>query len=233
MKAMLLAAGRGERLRPLTDRIPKPLIEVGGRPLIEHHLLALATAGISEFIINLAWRGDLIEQRLGDGSAYGVEILYTREPPGALETAGGIRNALPLIGDSPFVVVSADTLTDYPFKALLSVVPAEFGHLVLVANPPHHPAGDFGLHDGRVTRTTPRHTYSGIGLFRPEPFADLEPGPRPLRPLFEAAIDAGQLSGEHFSGRWLDVGTPERLRLARRAAGDDPDPTDPPSPTAA
>lgn len=220
MKAMILAAGRGERLRPLTDRVPKPLIEVGGRSLVEHHLIALAAAGIREIVINLAWLSDQIEQRLGDGRDHGVEIRYSREPHGALETAGGIQHALPLIGQAPFIVVSSDVLTDFPFATLIDVAPPEFGHLVLVDNPPHHPAGDFGLSEGRIARDAPLKTYSGIGVFRPQPFMAMPSGPRPLRPLFEAAIDAGQLSGQHYRGRWLDVGTPQRLSEARSLASE-------------
>jgi MurNAc alpha-1-phosphate uridylyltransferase len=230
MKAMILAAGRGERLRPLTDRTPKPLIEVGQRSLIEHHLIALAAAGVRDIIVNLAWLGEAIEQRLGDGQDYGVRIRYSREPQGALETAGGIRNALAMIGDAPFLVVSSDVLTDFPFGALVDLDPPEFGHLVLVDNQPHHPDGDFGLVDGRVTRSSPRWTFSGIGLFRPQPFARLGPGRCALRPLFEAAIDAGQLSAEHYAGRWLDVGTPERLSAARRLSEQEPGRTGPTSP---
>ncbi len=230
MKAMILAAGRGERLRPLTDRTPKPLIEVGQRSLIEHHLIALAAAGIRDIIVNLAWLGEMIEQRLGDGQDFGVRIRYSREPQGALETAGGIRNALAMIGDTPFLVVSSDVLTDFPFGALVDLDPPEFGHLVLVDNPPHHPHGDFGLVDGRVTRSSPRWTYSGIGLFRPQPFVALPPGRCALRPLFEAAIDAGQLSAEHHAGQWLDVGTPERLSAARRLSEQEPGRTGPTSP---
>jgi MurNAc alpha-1-phosphate uridylyltransferase len=215
MKAMILAAGRGERLRPLTDRMPKPLIEVGGHSLIERHITALAAAGIGEIVINLAWLGEQIEGRLGDGGRLGVRIQYSREPEGALETAGGIQRALPLLGDEPFLVISADVLTDFPFQRLLDIPPPKFAHLVLVDNPPHHPKGDFGLTDGRVTRSAPRLTYSGIGLFHPAPFLALDPGRRPLRPLFESAIDAGQLDGERYSGRWLDIGSRERLDQAR------------------
>jgi len=219
---MILAAGRGERLRPLTDRIPKSLIEVGGRALIEHHLIALSAVGIREIIINLAWLGNQIEQRLGDGRAYGVSIAYSRETEGALETAGGIRHALPLIGEKPLIVVSSDVLTDFPFASLLDREPPGFAHLVLIDNPPHHPDGDFGLSQGQITRDVPRRTYSGIGVFRPRSFLDLPAGAKPLRPLFEAAIDAGQLSGEHYKGSWRDVGSPQRLSEARAAFDNDP-----------
>jgi MurNAc alpha-1-phosphate uridylyltransferase len=220
MKAMILAAGRGERLRPITDHTPKPLIEVGGQTLIERHLRALAMAGIEEVIVNLAWQGEKIRERLGRGDGYGLTIRYSQEPAGALETAGGVRHALPLIGEAPFVLLSADALTDFPIETLAHVALPEFGHLVLVDNPPHHPAGDFGLSDGLVTRDAPHYTYSGVGIFRPQPFARLAPGPGALRPLFEAAIDAGQLGGQHYRGQWLDVGTPERLEQARRLARD-------------
>jgi MurNAc alpha-1-phosphate uridylyltransferase len=215
MKAMILAAGRGERLRPLTDRIPKPLIEIGERSLIERHITALAAADIVEIVINLAWLGDEIERRLGDGSRFGVRIRYSREPEGALETAGGIHLALPLLGDQPFIVISSDVLTDFPFQRLLERRPPDFAHLIMVDNPPHHPRGDFGLDRERVTRAAPHLTYSGIGLFHPAPFRLLEPGRRPLRPLFESAIDAGQLTAERYSGQWLDVGSPMRLEEAR------------------
>jgi len=215
MKAMILSAGRGERLRPLTDRIPKPLIEIGERSLIERHVTALEAAGIREIVINLAWLGDAIERQLGDGSRLGVRIRYSREPEGALETAGGIHLALPLLGDEPFIVISSDVLTDFPFQRLLEIAAPTFGHLVLVDNPPHHPEGDFGLDQGQVTRAAPLLTYSGIGLFHPAPFHALEPGRRPLRPLFESAIDAGLLTAERYSGQWLDVGSPMRLEEAR------------------
>jgi len=217
---MILAAGRGERLRPLTDRTPKALIEVGDQTLIERHLAALAAAGVHEIVINLAWQGDRIERHLGSGEAFGLDIHYSREPEGALETAGGVRHALPLLGQAPFILISADALTDFPLASLLTRTPAAVGHLVLVDNPPHHAQGDFGLKDGHLTRNSPRFTYSGIGVFRPSAFQALEPGPRALRSVFETAIDARQLSGEYYSGRWLDVGTPQRLERARALIAD-------------
>ncbi|AKS42821.1 Nucleoside-diphosphate-sugar pyrophosphorylase family protein [Wenzhouxiangella marina] len=212
---MLLAAGRGERLRPLTDALPKPLIEVGGKALIEHHLAHLVEAGVDEVVINLGWLGEQIRERLGNGERYGLRIRYSVEPPGALETAGGIIQALELLGPEPFLIVSTDVLSDYPFASLIDAEFEGLGHLVLVDNPPHHPAGDFGLRSGRITRDEPRLTFSGIACCRPEWFAGLAPGRRALRPLFEQAIDAGRLSGEHYPGKWLDVGTPERLARAR------------------
>jgi len=213
---MILAAGRGDRLRPLTDTIPKPLIQVGPHALIEHHLLRLASAGLTDIVINLGWLGEQISDRLGDGSRYGVGIRYSQEPPGALETAGGIRHALAQLGDQPFLVVSADVVTDFPFDLLIDFEPVGLGHLVLVDNPPHHPEGDFGLERAQVNRNLPRYTFSGIGVFQAHWFQDLKPGPRPLRPLFERAIDQGQLTGQHYDGLWLDVGTPDRLTVARK-----------------
>lgn len=212
MRAMILAAGRGERMRPLTDHIPKPLLEAGGKPLIVHQIERLRAAGIVRLVINVAWRGALIERALGDGAALGVEIEYSREPDGALETAGGIRNALGLLGNDPFLVVNSDVHCDFPLDRLAEFEPDGAAHLVLVDNPAHHPEGDFALSKGRVTRSgTPRFTYSGIGLFRPAMFAPLSPGYRALRPVLDSAIASGRVSGEHYGGVWRDIGTPERL----------------------
>lgn len=216
---MILAAGRGERMRPLTDHTPKPLLRAGAHALIEYHILGLAQAGIRQIIINHAHLGDQIEQVLGDGHRYGVEIRYSAEGE-ALETGGGIFRALSLLGDGPFVVVNGDVWTDYPFDQL--PVPAGLAHLVLVDNPPHHPAGDFVLMpDGRVSDAVgPRLTFSGIGVYRQELFAACRPGRFPLAPLLRAAMAAGRVSGEHYRGGWVDVGTPERLvELDRRLAG--------------
>ncbi len=210
MKAMILAAGRGERMRPLTDRLPKPLLPVGGRPLIEYHLSALAGAGIREIVINHAWLGECIEQVLGDGSRWGVRLHYSPEKEG-LETGGGIFNALPLLGGEPFVVVNGDVWCNYPF-ARLPEQPAGIAHLVLVDNPTHHPKGDFSLREGRVRADGKlRLTYSGIAVLRPELFAGCSPGRFPLAPLLRRAMAAGEVSGEHYRGRWIDVGTPDRL----------------------
>lgn len=217
MRAMILAAGRGERMRPLTDHTPKPLLEAGGKPLIVHQIERLREAGMKRIVINVAWHGDLIEEALGDGSALAVNIRYSREPDGALETAGGIRHALELLGDQPFVVVSSDVFCDFDLSGLGGLAPRDAAHLVLVNNPPHHPEGDFALERGRVIPAgQPRFTYSGIGVFHPGLFSALAPGIRPLRPVLEEAIAAGRVSGQHHAGTWLDVGTPERLaRLDR------------------
>jgi len=221
MRAMILAAGRGERMRPLTDHTPKPLLRAGGKPLIAHQVERLRAAGIVHLVINVAWRGRLIENELGDGAALGVNIRYSREPEGALETAGGIHHALGLLGADPFVVVNSDVHCDFPIARLAELNPAGHAHLVLVDNPPHHPEGDFALAgDGRVTDTGhPRFTYSGIGVFRPEMFAGLEPGFRPLRPVLNSAIAADRVSGEHHAGIWMDIGTPERLVNLDRMLG--------------
>ncbi len=213
MKALILAAGRGERLRPLTDHTPKPLLEAGGRPLIEHTIAALARAGFSELVINLAHLGGHIQARLGDGSRLGVTIAYSPEGEEALETGGGIHHALPLLGGQPFLVVNGDLATDYPFERLKNQ-PEGLAHLVLVANPVHHPNGDFALReDGKLSASAePRHTFSGIGVYRPELFADCEPGKFPLAPLLRAAMAQGLVSGELYPGFWMDIGTVERLQ---------------------
>ena len=208
---MVLAAGRGERLRPLTDRTPKPLLEVRGEPLLGWHLRALARAGVREVVINLAWLGAQIRSRIGDGAAYGLQVQYSAEPEGALETGGGIFQALPLLGPGPFIVVNGDTYADIDF-AKLAIAPHELAHLVLVPNPAHHPRGDFALRDGLVqSQGEPRLTYSGIGVYRPALFAGCQPGRFPLLPLLQSAIAARALGGELHAGAWTDVGTVERL----------------------
>jgi MurNAc alpha-1-phosphate uridylyltransferase len=214
MKAMILAAGRGERMRPLTDAVPKPLLEVQGRPLIEHHLEALARAGFTELVVNLSWLGGQIRERLGDGVGFGVSIAYSEEPQ-ALETAGGIRQALPLLGDR-FAVVNADIFTTYDFAGLRETdAPA---HLVLVANPAHHPDGDFSLADGLIGNDGhPLYTFSGISCYRRQFFENLEPGKHALAPLLREAADRGEVSGEMFEGDWTDIGTPERLEELNRS----------------
>jgi len=212
MRALILAAGRGERMRPLTDTTPKPLLAVGGRPLIEWHLQALAAAGITEVVINHAWLGERIEAALGDGGRFGLQIRYSPEPPGALETAGGIVNALPLLGEAPFLVVNGDIWTDYAFARLPTALHGDLAHLVLVDNPPQHPQGDFRLAGERVhAEGAPRLTFSGIGVYSPALFAGLPPGRRPLAPVLREAMAGGRVAGEHYRGRWFDVGTPERL----------------------
>jgi N-acetyl-alpha-D-muramate 1-phosphate uridylyltransferase len=212
MKAMVLAAGRGERLRPLTDSVPKPLVQVGGKPLIAWHLAALARAGVREVVINLSWLAEQLRAALGDGHGFGVTIHYSEEGPVPLETGGGIFRALPLLGTEPFLLVNGDIWTDLPFETL-SLAPAALAHLVLVPNPPQHPQGDFGLEPGGivVNRDSDRFTYCGVGLYRPEFFHDCEPGRFPLLPLLNRAIAARQLHGELYRGRWSDVGTPARL----------------------
>ena len=213
MKAMILAAGKGERLRPLTLHTPKPLVRAGDKPLIEYHLEALAAAGFTQVVINHAWLGQQIEDWLGDGSRFGLEIRYSPEGE-PLETGGGIYRALPLLGDEPFVVVNGDIWTDYDFARLRQPL-AGLGHLVLVDNPAHHAKGDFTLVDGHV-RDQPGLTYSGIAVLHPRLFADSEAGPFKLAPLLRRAMADGQVSGERFAGRWVDVGTHERLAEVER-----------------
>ena len=211
MKAMILAAGRGERMRPLTDSTPKPLLQAGGKALLAHHLEALAAAGFREVVINLAHLGAQIETAIGDGSAFGLSIRYSREPDGALETGGGIFQALPLLGPAPFAVINGDVWTDYPLKDL-PTEPTGLAHLVLIDNPPQHPRGDFALDGDRVVADGPdKLTFSGIGVYRPELFAGCRPGVFPLAPLLRKAMATGQVSGEHYRGAWRDIGTPERL----------------------
>jgi MurNAc alpha-1-phosphate uridylyltransferase len=216
MKAMILAAGRGERMRPLTDHVPKPLLAAGGRRLIEYHLQALAVAGFREVVINHAHLGEQIEAALGSGERYGVSIHYSPEE-GALETGGGIFHALPLLGAAPFVVVNGDIWCDYPFARLREIDVQRGGaHLVLVPNPPQHSAGDFLLRDGLVSDEDQgegaRLTFSGIGLYHPSLFDGCQAGAFPLAPLLRRAMAAGRVSGERFDGRWFDIGTPERLQ---------------------
>ncbi|MGB8693606.1 MAG: nucleotidyltransferase family protein [Steroidobacteraceae bacterium] len=211
MKAMILAAGRGERLRPLTDHTPKPLLEVRGKALIAWHLEALARAGVREVIINLAWLGAQIRAALGSGERFGLAVQYSQEPPGALEAGGGIHQALPLLGAEPFMVVNGDIHTDFDYAGL-RIAAHSLAHLVLVPNPVQHPHGDFSLLHGDVLEAgAARYTYSGIGVYRPEFFADCSPGRFPLLPLLRKASAARRLQGEVFRGRWEDVGTPARL----------------------
>ena len=219
MKAMILAAGRGERLRPLTDCLPKPLIEVGGKALIVRHLEALAQTGFTEVVINLAWLGEQIRQTLGSGERWGRQIRYSAEPPGALETAGGIIHALPLLDDQPFLLISADVLCDYPLHHLADRKLAGLGHLILVNNPAHHRSGDFAIAADDRLRSGGGLTFSGLAKLDPGLFAGLPAGRRPLRPVFEHAIAQGQLTGEHYPGQWSDIGSTERLAAARRALG--------------
>ena len=211
MKVMLLAAGRGERMRPLTDRCPKPLIPVRGLPLIAWHLRALAAAGFRDVVINLSWLGAMIRDALGTGEAHGVRIRYSDEGEPPLETGGGIERALPLLGPGPFLLVNGDVFTDVDF-ARLRLPAGSRAHLVLVPNPAHNPAGDFALLDGRVVEGPPRPlTYAGVAVVDPALLAGAAPGRFPLLPWLQKAIAAGELTGERHDGYWLDVGTPERL----------------------
>ncbi|MEM1402838.1 MAG: N-acetylmuramate alpha-1-phosphate uridylyltransferase MurU [Pseudomonadota bacterium] len=212
MRVMLLAAGKGERMRPLTLKTPKPLLRVGGRPLIARHLDRLSAAGVREVVINVSWLGEQITEFCGDGSDWGLNIQYSREEE-PLETAGGLVQALRLLGSETFLVVNADVLTDYPLEELLHrQLKPRTGHLVLVSNPPQHSNGDFSLSGDRVTpRGDATYTFSGIALYHPTFFAECSEGKQPLLPLLLSAIDEGRLSGEHFVGTWHDVGTPERL----------------------
>ncbi len=216
VKAMLLAAGRGERLRPLTDRIPKPLIEAGGKSLIVHLIEALAKAGHDDIVINVSWLGDAIQSALGNGDRHGVRLSYSPEPEDALETGGGIVNALPLLGEAPFVVVSSDIYTDFPF-AHLPKEPQGLAHLVLVDNPPHNPGGDFAIDNERLRNQGNRRlTFSGIGVYRRELFQGRSPGRFPLAPLLRQAADDDRATAEHYRGRWWDVGSVERLEKLRQ-----------------
>ncbi len=214
---MVLAAGRGERMRPLTDLKPKPLLRVAGKRLIEYHLERLAAGGFREVIINTAWLGDMIPAAIGSGSQFGLSITYSHERPEALETGGGIFQALPLLGSAPFLLVNGDVWTDIDFGALRRDPPAgALAHLVLVRNPPQHPRGDFRLEPAGENAWVSeeegsRHTYSGIGIYRPDFFEGCSAGRFPLLPLLRRAIARRALSGELHEGRWYDIGTPERL----------------------
>lgn len=223
MKAMILAAGRGERMLPLTRSIPKPLLEVGGKPLIEYHLEALALAGIREVVINVHYLAEQIMQALGTGERWGLSISYSVEET-LLETAGGIVQARDLLSDEPFLVISADIKTDYDFRELVQCNLSGLAHLIMVANPAHHKSGDFGrLDNGRLCLSANLSaeedrdarnqtcTWASIGLFSPSMFDNLTPGPRKLRELFDVAIARGDITGEQYEGVWFDIGTPERL----------------------
>ena len=211
MKAMVLAAGRGERMRPITDTVPKPLVRVGGRPLIAWHLAALARAGVREVVINLSWLGEQLRAALGAGADFGLRITYSEEGPVPLETGGGIFRALPLLGPEPFLVLSGDIWTDIDLGGV-QLEPEAHAHLVLVPNPPHHPRGDFGLEGNVVVqRDSERLTYANVGIYRPEFFAACAAGRFPLLEPLNRAIAARLVRGEVHRGAWSDVGTPERL----------------------
>lgn len=221
MKAMILAAGRGERLRPLTDRVPKPLIDVGGQPLIGHHLRALAAAGFRDVVINIAYRADQIEAALGDGRRYGLRIVYSRETPGELDTGGGIARAMTLLGSAPFLVISSDIVSDIDYGRLAASGAGAGVHLVLVDNPLHHRRGDFGLRGTAVVDAAPRLTYAGVGVFAPRWFKQRSSPRFPLSNILYEAIAADCATGEHHRGRWIDVGRPSALALARQGAAHD------------
>jgi MurNAc alpha-1-phosphate uridylyltransferase len=215
---MILAAGRGERMGALTATQPKPLLEIGGRPLIEHHVVRLVASGVTEIVINLSYRGAQIREHLGDGSRFGTSIVYSEEGEPPLETAGGIVHALPLLGLEPFLLVNSDVFTDFDFRVLVDG--PRHATLVLVRNPSHNERGDFGLDAaGFVSALPPFLTYAGIAVFDPRAFVGLAPGRRPLKPLLDAAVARRDLKGLSFFGFWLDVGTPERLEAARAIAG--------------
>jgi len=216
MRALILAAGRGERMRPLTNDLPKPLLEAGGQPLIDYHVQALARGGIREIVVNLSWHGEKIRSYLGNGARYGVTFAFSEEGPEPLETGGGIHHALQLLGPEPFWVVNGDIACDFSF-ADRRLSPGMLAHLVLVPNPPHNPAGDFCLAEGRIAAGRPAGphalTFSGISVLEPQLFAGATAGRFPLAPLLRAAAERGAVTGEEYPGRWTDVGTPERLMV--------------------
>lgn len=209
--AMILAAGRGERLRPLTDETPKALVEVNGESLLERHLRAMAGVGVTTVVINLGWLGEQIVERVGCGSKFGLQVVYSPEYDNILDTGGGIHRALPLLGENPFWVVNADIYTEFRLTDL-TLEDNMLGHLILVATPAHKQAGDFDLVDGLVSNNGNRPlTYSGIAVYRPELFAGQEPGRFSLVPLMREAADRRQLAGSLFEGVWEDIGTADRL----------------------
>ncbi len=211
MIAMILAAGRGERLKPLTDSIPKALVDVRGQSLLERHLERMRDAGIKDVVINLGWLGEKIVERVGTGSGFGMNISYSDETGNVLETGGGIHKALPLLGDEPFLVVNADIFTDMPMPGIVLQDDA-MAHLVLVPKPDYRDHGDFDLQDGRVCNgVSPALTYGGFAIYRPEFFAGCKPGRFSVAPMFREAADAGQLQGSLYEGLWADIGTAERL----------------------
>ncbi len=215
MKAMLLAAGRGERFRPLTDTLPKPLIVVDGEPLIERHLRRLADVGVGEVVINLGWLGERIEAELGGGARFGLNIRYSPEGWPALETGGGVFRALPMLGEEPFLLINGDVWSDYPLDRLVAaaaaMTPSDLAHLLLVPNPEHHPQGDFGLNGDRVTETAPHWTFSGMSVQRSTLFDAAQEVAFPILPFWRRAMEQGRIAGAIYRGRWCDVGTPQRL----------------------
>ena len=220
MKAMILAAGRGERMRPLTDTTPKPLLTVAGKALIEYHIEALAKAGITELVINCAWLGQKIIDKLGDGKQYGVNIVYSDEGKQALETAGGIIHAMDLLGNDPFIVINGDIWCDYDFSKLPKK-PVGLAHLVMTNNPEHNPQGDFVLQNDGFLKADGdnRLTFSGIGVYKPALFAGFPEGKLPLAPLLRSAMQNNKITGEKHPGKWQDIGTPERLDELNQQTG--------------
>ncbi len=216
MKAIILAAGRGERMRPLTDHTPKSLLKIAGRALIEYHISALVRAGIHDIVINHAWLGAQIEAFLGNGNRYHTNIQYSPEGENALETGGGIRHALPLLGNAPFIAVNADIWTDFPYEHLPANLNS-LAHLIVVPNPSFNNAGDFALCNDVIRNSeNPRYTFSGIGVYHPRLFKQCTDGKFPLAPVLRSAADEGQISGEIYKGQWFDVGTPQRLTELER-----------------
>ncbi|MGM0480917.1 MAG: N-acetylmuramate alpha-1-phosphate uridylyltransferase MurU [Pseudomonadota bacterium] len=217
MKAMILAAGRGKRMRPLTDNTAKPLLKVNGQPLIEYHLQKLSATAVNEVVINHAWCGDQIEKTLGDGARWGLNISYSAEPAGGLETAGGIINALPLLGEQPFWLINGDVFADLSFDKLPDTLAnGDLAHLVMVANPGHNPDGDFAVKNGRLRTKEPgqpSYTYAGLGLYRPQMFAEQQVERLALRPFFEQGIAQDRIAASVMDDTsWTDVGTPQRLQ---------------------
>lgn len=216
--AMILAAGRGERLKPLTGTVPKAMCLVHGIPLIEHHVINLVKAGFTRLVINHAYLGDQIRRHLGNGQRWGVENLsYSAEPPGGLETGGGIVQALPLLGEQPFLTVNADIYTDYAFDTL-TLPPESLVHLLLGNNPAHNAGGDFGLHGTQLSNQDRRYTFLGVAMYHPRVFASCRPGRYPVTPILRALAETHQASASHYDGLWVDIGTMDRLRLANTMA---------------
>jgi MurNAc alpha-1-phosphate uridylyltransferase len=212
MKAMLLAAGRGERMKPLTDTVPKPLVTVGSSTLIEYNLARLQQAGVRDVVINVSYLGDKIIDHLGDGQRYGLNIVYSQEPDTPLGTGGGIYQALPLLGEDPFIVLSSDVWTDYPLEQLFDQVASD-AHLIVVDNPSFHPTGDYGLTAAGYLdiKTSPKYTYASFGVLHPRLFRDSAPGCHAVSPLLEAAMARQAVTGELYRGQWFNVGTAVEL----------------------
>ena len=221
MRAMILAAGRGKRMRPLTDKVPKPMLEVNRKPLIQYHVENLVQAGVVDIVVNHAIFGDQIETYLRDGKDFGARIVYSAEGDQPLETAGGIVKALSLLGEAPFLTVNADIWTDFPFQQLLNLsgdISSHLAHIILVDNPAHNPEGDFSLSENRVLNEGDLMlTFSGISVFTPEFFKGCASGSKALAPMIRQAASHGQVSGSHYKGQWRDIGSPERLQELRQA----------------